>query len=233
MHGALNRSAVAGLLLAAVALSPNRLGGQKADSARALVIHISIAARRLWVVDTLGDTLLAAQVSVGSGKTLKGDTRSWTFRTPTGKTRVTSRERDPLWVPPDWYYVELAKERGLRIERLSLDTPFTLTGERSLVVRNWQVGTLGPDAVFRAFPSGSDVIVDGTLFIPPFGTGQRKMGGILGSYRLGLANGVGLHGTPYKDSIGKAVTHGCIRLHDADITWLYDNVPIGTVVIIR
>ena len=32
------------------------------------------------------------------------------------------------------------------------------------------------------------------------------------------------HGTPFKDSIGKAVTHGCIRLSDEDITWLYQHV---------
>ena len=233
MHRPWNRSAAAVLLLAAASLSPHRLSGQEADSPRALAIHISIAARRLWVVDALGDTLLVAPVAVGSGKTLTGDTRSWTFRTPTGETRVSGKDKEPVWVPPDWYYLELARERTLRLERLALDSPFVLPNGESVTVRGWQVGRLGGDSVFHAFPAGSDVIVDGTLFIPPFGTEQRKMPGILGPYRLRLANGVGLHGTPYKDSIGKAVTHGCIRLHDADITWLYDSVPIGTPVVIR
>ena len=220
------------LTLGAASGQPDRLTAQVSDSGRALTIHVSVVARRLWVIDTAGDTLLDAPVAVGSGRTLAGDTRSWTFRTPVGETRVTAREKDPLWVPPDWYYIELARERGLRLERLALDTPFVLAAGRSLVVRNWQVGILGRDSVFRAFAAGSDVIVGGALFIPPFGTEQRKIPGILGPYRLRLANGLGLHGTPYKESIGKAVTHGCIRLHDADITWLYENVPIGTRVLV-
>jgi L,D-transpeptidase YbiS len=37
-----------------------------------------------------------------------------------------------------------------------------------------------------------------------------------------------LHGTPHQDSIGQAATHGCIRLRDPDIEYLYRNVPQGT-----
>lgn len=220
-------------LAAGIASAPAALEAQESDSTRALTIHVSIDARRLWVVSLAGDTLFDAPIAVGSGRTLQDDTRSWTFRTPTGETTVSAKEKDPLWVPPDWYYIEVATERGLRLERLALEAPFVVADGRSLVVRNWQVGILGRDSIFRAFPPGSDVIVDGTLFIPPFGTEQRKMAGILGPFRLRLANGLGLHGTPYKDSIGKAVTHGCIRLHDADIAWLYEHVPIGATVIVR
>jgi len=54
------------------------------------------------------------------------------------------------------------------------------------------------------------------------------MKGELGHYRLALGDGYMLHGTPYKASIGSSVTHGCIRLHDEDIEWLYENVPVGT-----
>ena len=28
--------------------------------------------------------------------------------------------------------------------------------------------------------------------------------------------------------IGKAATHGCMRLRDEDIEWLYQYVPVGT-----
>lgn len=41
-----------------------------------------------------------------------------------------------------------------------------------------------------------------------------------------------LHGTPHKASIGQAATHGCIRLDDDAITYLYRNVPVGTPVYI-
>ena len=40
------------------------------------------------------------------------------------------------------------------------------------------------------------------------------------------------HGTPLKNSIGLAATHGCIRLRDEDIEWMYENVPVGTKVYI-
>lgn len=40
--------------------------------------------------------------------------------------------------------------------------------------------------------------------------------------------GYGIHGTNNPASIGKAVSHGCIRLYNSDVIGLYDLVPIGT-----
>lgn len=40
--------------------------------------------------------------------------------------------------------------------------------------------------------------------------------------------GYGIHGTNNPASIGKAVSHGCIRLYNNDVIELYDLVPIGT-----
>ena len=76
------------------------------------------------------------------------------------------------------------------------------------------------------------VVFDNTVFIPPSGTKHRSIPGELGKYRLDLGDGYLLHGTPYARSIGAAVTHGCVRLHDEDIEWLYENVPVGTKVYI-
>ncbi len=39
---------------------------------------------------------------------------------------------------------------------------------------------------------------------------------------------VGVHGTPWPHLLGRAVSHGCVRLHDRDIRWLRTRVPIGT-----
>lgn len=33
-------------------------------------------------------------------------------------------------------------------------------------------------------------------------------------------------------SIGYPISHGCIRMYDEDIKWIYDNIPIGTAVVI-
>jgi lipoprotein-anchoring transpeptidase ErfK/SrfK len=82
--------------------------------------------------------------------------------------------------------------------------------------------------VFQTLPTDEHIVFDETLFIPPMGTKNRRVAGALGKYRLDLGDGYLLHGTPYDKSIGRAVTHGCIRLRDADIEWLYRHVPVGT-----
>lgn len=42
----------------------------------------------------------------------------------------------------------------------------------------------------------------------------------------------GLHGTNNERSIGKYVTEGCVRFHTEYIEWLYDQVPLGTKVLV-
>ena len=81
---------------------------------------------------------------------------------------------------------------------------------------------------FAALPTDEHIVFDDVLYVPPMGTKNRKIEGELGKYRLNLGDGYLLHGTPYKESIGLAATHGCIRLRDEDIEWLYDHVPVGT-----
>ncbi len=39
---------------------------------------------------------------------------------------------------------------------------------------------------------------------------------------------VGVHGTPWPWLLGKAVSHGCVRIHNKDITFLRSRVPLGT-----
>jgi lipoprotein-anchoring transpeptidase ErfK/SrfK len=64
------------------------------------------------------------------------------------------------------------------------------------------------------------------------GTKHRTVAGELGKYRLKLGDGYQIHGTPHLDTIGTSVTHGCMRLADDDIEWVYNNVPVGTKVYI-
>lgn len=39
---------------------------------------------------------------------------------------------------------------------------------------------------------------------------------------------VGMHGTPWPNLLGQAVSHGCIRLHNRDVQFLRSRVPLGT-----
>jgi len=50
---------------------------------------------------------------------------------------------------------------------------------------------------------------------------------------LGIANGVGIHGTAEDWSIGSRASHGCIRMHVSDVIDLYPRVPVGTPVLIK
>jgi lipoprotein-anchoring transpeptidase ErfK/SrfK len=38
---------------------------------------------------------------------------------------------------------------------------------------------------------------------------------------------VGVHGTPWPNLLGQAVSHGCIRLHNDDVRFLRTRVPLG------
>jgi len=98
-----------------------------------------------------------------------------------------------------------------------------------LLTRGDEVGVIYPGTKeFIPMVLDEHVVFDNTLFIPPAGTKQRSIKGELGHFRLALGDGYLLHGTPYANSIGSSVTHGCVRLQDDDIEWLYDNVPVGT-----
>jgi hypothetical protein len=50
---------------------------------------------------------------------------------------------------------------------------------------------------------------------------------------LGIANGVGIHGTSEPWSIGSRASHGCIRMRVPDVIDLYGRVPIGAPTLIR
>ena len=79
---------------------------------------------------------------------------------------------------------------------------------------------------------GKEIVANGNVIVPPFGTNQRKYLGVLGTHRLELGDGYGIHGTDQPESIGKSASHGCVRLRNEDIETLYQMVPIGTPVYI-
>lgn len=65
---------------------------------------------------------------------------------------------------------------------------------------------------------------------------SRNWGDGFGARWLGLNvtwGTYGIHGTNDEGRIGQSVSHGCIRMHNRDVTELYDLVSVGTPVIIR
>ncbi|HEX6051615.1 MAG TPA: L,D-transpeptidase [Gemmatimonadaceae bacterium] len=198
-----------------------------AERARGFRVVVSLLDRRLWAI--LGsDTVMTAPVGVASGDSLDYQGRRWSFTTPRGRWIVVAKDSLPVWVPPDWHYYEVARARGLMVRHLVAGEPFVLEDGTQLAVRSGVVGRTGPDTTFTPLPVGDEIIVDGMLVIPPLGTEQRRITGVLGRYRLDLGGGYLLHGTDEAQTVGEAVTHGCVRLHDRDIAWLYEFIPVGT-----
>ena len=193
-------------------------------------IVVSIGDRQLWVIDGK-DTLYKAPVAVGMGRRLEYGGRTWTFETPPGVRTILGKKQEPLWQPPDWHYAEVAREYHLRVANMPQNKPLKLRDGRKLVVRDSLVGFMMPDG-FAPLPADEHIVFDSTLYVPPLGTKNRYIDGELGRYMLDLGNGYRLHGTPREESIGSAATHGCVRLRDEDVQWLYDFVPVGTRVFI-
>jgi len=50
----------------------------------------------------------------------------------------------------------------------------------------------------------------------------------LGDYGLYMGDGYIIHGTLFKSLLGRRVTHGCVRLGDEDLEFVYKNAPLGT-----
>ncbi|MBW4470390.1 MAG: L,D-transpeptidase [Stenomitos rutilans HA7619-LM2] len=56
----------------------------------------------------------------------------------------------------------------------------------------------------------------------------------LGRYWIGFwtdgKNWIGFHGTPTPRSVGRAASHGCVRMYNKDVEALFKQVTLGTVV---
>lgn len=223
------------LMAGLLALAPSA-GAQEARPAESpettatLTVIVSLEGRRLWAVQGT-DTLRTAAVSVGSGSMFSFAGRQWRFATPRGQLRVKAKRNDPIWVPPDWHYAEAARDHGLELRRLPAGG-FRLADGRSLEIRDSVVGILELEGRFEVLPTDEHIVFDGTLFIPPIGTFNRQLHGELGDFALDLGNGYLLHGTSNQGSIGTATTHGCIRLSDEDLAWLFERASVGTRVVI-
>ena len=204
-----------------------------AERAEGFRIVVDIFAHQLYVVNERGDTLRTAPAATAMNSTLTYGGRSWRFETPRGVRRVLSKDKEPTWTPPEWHFAEVALEHGLKLRTLQRGQTVHLRDGTRLLTQGDEVGIIPPGTKeFLPLVLDEHIVFDNTLFIPPGGTQQRTIQGELGHFRLALGDGYQLHGTPYASSVGNSVTHGCVRLHDEDIEWLYDNVPVGTKVYI-
>ena len=220
--------------------------GMTGDSLRALLnetaaeatnqpyIVVSMADHRLWYKQGK-EILFEAPVATGSGKELVGGANGqWRFETPRGRLTVKGKDEDPAWVPPDWHYVEQAHKRGLGIVHLDPGEAIS-TGDGVITTQNGEVVRRynnGSTVSLGGGVEGKEIIVNGNIVVPPYGTTARRYMGVMGTRRLELGDGYGIHGTDHPETIGQSVSHGCVRMRNEDIERLYPMVGIGTPVYI-
>jgi L,D-transpeptidase YbiS len=167
-------------------VSPDKLAAANAKLQKKLAalapkgqyVVIDTANNRVYLRE--GERTLRDMIaSCGSGNVLVDPVggRTWTFDTPRGQFQVRSKVKDPVWIKPDWAFIE----------------------------------------------EGEPI---------PSRTSDRAEANVMGDYALGLGRGYFLHGTLYKRLLGRNVSHGCVRLGDEDIEFLYKTAALGTKVII-
>jgi L,D-transpeptidase ErfK/SrfK len=100
------------------------------------------------------------------------------FKTPKGMFSVLQKTKDPVWVKPDWAFIEEGKKP------------------------------------------------------PSARSAERYDDSTLGAYSLKIGDGYMLHGTLYQRFLGLAVTHGCVRLGDADLEVIFNALDKGAKVFI-
>jgi hypothetical protein len=59
-------------------------------------LHLMEGPRVIW----------SAQVGTGTGTRLEGAGKKWDFSTPRGMFRVQFKEKNPVWVVPEWAFIE-------------------------------------------------------------------------------------------------------------------------------
>lgn len=219
----------------------------------AQTILVSTAENRLFVRRG-GRTVFEAVVSTGKGTRLEIDGRRMTFDTPTGRFRIQSKEENPVWVPPDWHYVEEARKKKLDLVRAKpgdvidaetgqpvaegVSGPWSLLEEgdrrprRVLKVRKDSIVEVAPDGAEVELEPREFIRTGKALVVPPLGFKQRRIEKALGRYRLNLGDGYALHGTQATRQLGRSVSHGCVRLADDDLEKLFKMSHVGDEVII-
>jgi lipoprotein-anchoring transpeptidase ErfK/SrfK len=206
---------------------------RQAQAFRGTKITVSTNERRLRLVAG-NDTLMDVAVAIGMNDGFQFEDREFFFRTPTGRRTVRLKEENPVWTPPDWHYMEKAAARGLELVRLQRGDTVRLSDDTFITIIGDQVGRINQFGNFWPFTPGIEIVFDERIFMPPFGTAQRRVPDALGPYKLDLGDGYLIHGTHIynEDSIGQAVSHGCVRMNNDDLERLYTLVRTGVPVFI-
>ncbi len=102
-----------------------------------VVVHL--AENRVLLLEGT-DVIWSAPAGTGHGFELQGQGREWTFTTPIGLFQVLRKEKDPVWIAPEWLYVQRGQAIPAQADRARIE------------------GTLGTSALFL----GDGIAIHGT-----------------------------------------------------------------------
>jgi lipoprotein-anchoring transpeptidase ErfK/SrfK len=113
--------------------------------------------------------------------------------------------------------LKLSKSYGIAVGMAGLDTPSgTYAIQDKQVNPAWHV----PNSAWAGSLAGQTI---------PGGAANNP----LKARWMGVANGVGIHGTAEAWSIGSRASHGCIRMRVPEVIDLFRRVPVGAPVLIN
>lgn len=147
------------------------------------------------------------------GKPVPRETIAYTGTEPAGTIVVSTRERRLYFVLPD----SQAIRYGVGVGRPG----YAWTGGQTVTAkREWPDWT-PPAAMIRRRPEIPHHMAGG--LDNPLGARAMYLGRT--EYRI--------HGSNEPDTIGQAMSSGCIRMTNADVADLYDRVKVGTRVVVE
>ncbi|WP_372742076.1 L,D-transpeptidase family protein [Neptunomonas sp.] len=109
--------------------------------------------------------------------------------------------------------------RGLHVIRAKVGENLPLN---AVFVGRRFTGEVYSAELARQFPE-RDWILTRILWLSGKEPGCNRLGAVDSMRRY-----IYIHGTPDSEPMGIPVSHGCIRMRNADVKELYDRVPVGT-----
>ena len=145
------------------------------------------------------------------------------------KLPITKKILKELYLQPNekiYLVIKLSDRRVYMYQNDQLKTSYPIAIGRE----GWETPT-GTYKVIQKIPNPSwkhpftgEIIPPG----PENPLGERWIG-----FWTDGTNYIGFHGTPNEETVGQAVSHGCVRMLNQDVLALFEKVAIGTAVIVE
>lgn len=128
-----------------------------------------------------------------------------------------AKGRRVLWSAP------VGTGTGMRVEHDDGEWDFaTPNGTFHVTYKDIEPDWIAPDWYF----------VENGLRVPAENSDARRFPRGLGAAAVFIGQGLAIHGTDKPELLGQRVSHGCIRLANADALRLFHNVQVGTEIVI-